>query len=131
VDKTNLSIISGLIEDKLSDYVKSEQPLELTENLNELLFELKDELEAALKEFMPLAVEAEKINKSKPKLTDKTIMLELLAKLEPLLKDSDADCLNLLDEISAIPGAEHLADQIEEYDFKYALEALENLKKEL
>ena len=53
---------------------------------------------------------------------------ELFEKLEPLLKDRNAECMNLLDEIRVAPGAEELAHQIEEYDFKNALETLSKLK---
>jgi hypothetical protein len=43
----------------------------------------------------------------------------------------DTDCLNFTEDLSGVPGAEELIDQIEGYQYKSALAALEKLRKEL
>jgi PAS domain S-box-containing protein len=53
----------------------------------------------------------------------------LLIKLEPMLKSRNSECLTLLDDIRSIPGTETLAEQIESYDFKLAIQTLAELKK--
>jgi CheY-like chemotaxis protein len=56
-------------------------------------------------------------------------VLTLIEKLEPLLRSRNSECINLLDDIRAIPGAEGLALQIEKYNFKLAAQTLAELKK--
>jgi len=46
-----------------------------------------------------------------------------------MLENINPECVNLLDEIRAIPGAEELARQIEDYDFEAAAQTLEILTK--
>jgi hypothetical protein len=58
-------------------------------------------------------------------------MLEILDKLEPLVKNKDTDCMSLVDDLYSVPGAEELINQIEGYKYKQALTTLENLRKEI
>ena len=58
-------------------------------------------------------------------------ILALFDKLEPMLKTRNTACLKLLPDIITIPGAESLAQQIEKYNFRQAIEALEELKDNL
>jgi PAS domain S-box-containing protein len=53
----------------------------------------------------------------------------LLQKLEPMLKSRNPDCLKMLNDIRSIPGTETLAGQIEKYDFKLAIQTLNELMK--
>jgi mRNA-degrading endonuclease toxin of MazEF toxin-antitoxin module len=53
----------------------------------------------------------------------------LFEKLEPMLENVNPECAALLDEIRAVPGADELARQIEDYDFESAAEMLAELKK--
>jgi len=62
-------------------------------------------------------------------LTDVNAPQSLLSKLEKLLKESNADCLSLIDDLRNIPGSEKLIEQIEEFDFKPALQTLAELRK--
>ena len=39
--------------------------------------------------------------------------------------------MDLLDELRAVPGAEELIKKIENFDFKYAVKILEELRKNL
>jgi CheY-like chemotaxis protein len=52
----------------------------------------------------------------------------LLEQLEPMLRYRNPECLNLLDDIRALPGAEELALQVEDLDFKQALVTLAALR---
>jgi CheY-like chemotaxis protein len=47
---------------------------------------------------------------------------DLLIKLESMLKSRNPEWLTLLDDIHAIPGTDLLAEQIEKYDFKLAIQ---------
>jgi PAS domain S-box-containing protein len=53
----------------------------------------------------------------------------LFQKLEPMLKSRNPECLKMLNDIRTIPGTEALADQIEKYDFKLAIQTLAELMK--
>jgi len=48
-----------------------------------------------------------------------------------MLKNSNPDCMMMLDEIRSIPGAEDLAQQIEDFDFKKAAATLSMLKERI
>jgi hypothetical protein len=45
-----------------------------------------------------------------------------------MLKACDAKCMNMLDELRAIPETEELVQNIEEYDFEKAYELLINIR---
>ncbi|MDR0455899.1 MAG: response regulator [Treponema sp.] len=53
----------------------------------------------------------------------------LFIKLDSLLKSRNPECLTLLDDIRSIPGTDTLAEQMEKYDFKLAIQTLTELKK--
>jgi len=55
----------------------------------------------------------------------------LFEKLEPMLESYNSECVNLLDEIRAVPGTEDLTRQIEDYDFESAAQTLAELKRGL
>ena len=86
---------------------------------------LKNELTRVVKELASLLDEP--AAKNNP-LNNEQIRA-LFAKLEPLLKSRNSSCINLLADIRAVPGAEKLAQQIEEYDFKLADVTFAELKK--
>jgi len=50
--------------------------------------------------------------------------------LEPMLENINPACVELLDQIKAVPGAGELAARIEDYDFEEAAAALAALKNE-
>jgi len=54
---------------------------------------------------------------------------EIFDELEPLLKDSDFDCLSFVERLKPIEGCEALTGQIESLDFRQALETLAKLKE--
>jgi len=121
IGKKQLQSIAAVVETMLS------------EGKNLLTEEQKNSLEAELKsvlcELAPLIAEV------KPQQREEAVgaerMLELIEKLEPLLKNNDTESLSFLDELYAVPEASELARQIEEYEFKLATAILEDLKKRL
>ena len=60
---------------------------------------------------------------------NKEQVLELLNKLEPMVKTRETGCYDFLDDLRGVEGAIELAQHIENFDFKLAAGALEELKK--
>ncbi|MCL2754417.1 MAG: transporter substrate-binding domain-containing protein [Oscillospiraceae bacterium] len=86
---------------------------------------LETELKAVLTELAPLA---EKHNSREIKqITDKAAIHEILARLEPMLRAKNPGCEDMLDEVQSIPGSENLVSYMKNYNFKEALQALEEL----
>ena len=54
----------------------------------------------------------------------------LFERLETMLVNINPECVNLIDEIRSVPGAEELALKIEDYDFESAARTLVELKKD-
>jgi PAS domain S-box-containing protein len=91
---------------------------------------LKSELEQVLNELRPLLSEnAAEATAAQALNIEQSV--ELLEKLKPMLENINPECVNLLDSIRAIPGAEELVRQIEDYDFEAAAVTLVELKKEM
>jgi len=67
--------------------------------------------------------------KSAEELSDSVEEQKVFDELEPLLRDSDFDCLSLLDRIRVIKGSELLITQLESLDFGQALETLAKLRE--
>ncbi|MCL2183758.1 MAG: ATP-binding protein [Chitinispirillia bacterium] len=65
------------------------------------------------------------------KAIDKKQALELIGKLEPLLENSDSECLEIIDGLRSISATKKLIEQVEDYDFDLALETLYTIKREL
>ena len=123
VGKPKLVKAAAEIETLLTGHSGSEAP----SIPDEILSRLKTELDLVLKEFAPLFDEFNSRETRSP-LSGEQI-LALFEKLEPMLRERDTDCLDLLDDILAIPGAESLAKHIEKCEFKSAANALDELKK--
>ena len=90
---------------------------------------LKTELISVLDELKLLFDES--MQQEKPQTLDTAQMLALFEKLEPMLENINPECVALLEDIRAVPGAEKLAQQIEDYDFESAAGTLVALKKKL
>jgi len=54
--------------------------------------------------------------------------LDLLDRLEQALRDHEYDCISLIDDLHLIPGSDKLIGQIENFDFRHALESLSELR---
>ena len=89
---------------------------------------LETELKLVLEELILLRTETEASTVCKS-LNQKQV-LALFDQLETLLKNMNPVCVNLVDDLCAVPGTGELARQIENYDFNIALETLAELKKE-
>jgi PAS domain S-box-containing protein len=88
---------------------------------------LEAEMKTVLEELAPLMLED--ASKQVEKITDAAKVLEILRKLEPMLKDRNPECEDLIDEIRAIPNAEELVLQTERFNFKKAIEEFDKVKK--
>ena len=93
------------------------------------LLSLETELSSVLERLERLLVDTEESEKTK--LTDKDKILEILNKLEPLIKGRKSECMYMLDDIRQIPDAEELAGYVEDFDFKHAMTELERIKSNL
>jgi len=96
---------------------------------DKLKHELETELKLVLDKLEPLRHKQKTIKTPETVEVDK--ILELFDKLEPLLKNSDTECMKLLDELYAVPGTGELVKQIEDYEYKRALASLKRIKKKL
>jgi CheY-like chemotaxis protein len=89
---------------------------------------LETELTLALDEMEPLSDVPSVKQKSEP-LSEKQT-LKLFEELEFMLENINPECIRLVDDIRAVPGAELLAEQVENFEFESAAVTLEGLKKE-
>jgi len=85
------------------------------------------ELRATLEKLAPLLVEDKE--KHTEEISEKSIVLDILDSLEPLLIERRPECLNYIDKLRAVPGAESLVKQVEDLEFKQAIEELSKLKE--
>jgi len=88
------------------------------------------ELALVLEELQPLLLDELAARENTPTLNTEQIST-LFEKLELLLEDRNADCINHLADIRAVPGAERLTQHIENIDFESAILTLNELKKRL
>jgi PAS domain S-box-containing protein len=90
---------------------------------------LKTELTQVLEELKPLLEDPSK--QEKPQMLDTEQTLALFEKLGPMLEKVNPECVDLLSAIRAVSGAEELARQIENYNFKAAAKTLAELKNKM
>jgi CheY-like chemotaxis protein len=83
---------------------------------------LENELNGVLEELKPLLAESPNSVVSESLNSEQTPLL--FAKLESMLENINPECIDLLDEIRAVPGTEALVKQIENYDFETAARTL-------
>ena len=109
IGKTGLQNAAAKIESLLKEglYPGEEQMNSLKAELNEVLDELKPLLDEA----------ASQADAGNPDTENARALFERLA---PMLENINPECVNMLDEIRAIPGTQELARQIEDYDFESA-----------
>jgi len=99
-----------------------------SENVSEPDLErLCSELKAVLDNLAPLVDEED--GKIHNKISDPDKIRGILEELEPMLIKRNPLCMDLLDDIKSIPGADKLAIYVDEFDFINALEELQRLKK--
>jgi signal transduction histidine kinase/CheY-like chemotaxis protein len=56
---------------------------------------------------------------------------DLIEKLEPMLNSGNPECLDMANDLRAIPGCEWLVQQMEDFDFEAALSTLVEIKKRM
>ncbi|MCL2222631.1 MAG: response regulator [Oscillospiraceae bacterium] len=94
-----------------------------------LLFELGNELDRVIMHIGETSNDDE-VSKDVDAL-GKDESLALLSELQPLLESQNADCLDLLDELMKIPGADELHELVSALDFVGALDILRKMKESL
>ncbi|MDR3013362.1 MAG: response regulator [Chitinispirillales bacterium] len=117
IDETMLQKAAAKVEDSL----KNGKNFVSDEKMNIL----KKELTFVLEGLKPMLDTSEKIKKT---LNPEEISA-LFEKLEPMLVNINPGCVNMLDDLRAIPEMEKLVRQIENYEFDFAAETLAKLKK--
>jgi PAS domain S-box-containing protein len=119
IGATKLQNASEMVENSLAS-----GKIPIDERLLDLL---RVELTQVLEDLKPL------LNEPAPqaarKAADPEQAAALFERLEAMLANRNPECANLIDAVRAVPGTEKLARQMEEYDFKPALETLSELKK--
>jgi len=91
--------------------------------------ELEMQMDAVLAEHKDAAQESEiPVDVGEP--LDSLAALELIDVLEPLLKGRNTDCLTYVDSLRSIAGSETLIKQMENFDFRAAMNTLAEIKKE-
>jgi CheY-like chemotaxis protein len=118
IGKTELQVIARKIESLLNDGI-----IPPKEDINNL----KNELMLVLEDLKPL------YNESAQKETSHSLsagyVLSLFEKLGIMLEKLNPECIELLDEIRAIPDAGELAQQVDDFEFESAAKTLAELKK--
>gem|GEM_PF-4634816 len=89
---------------------------------------LEAELSAVLMEFRPLCSVGDIAQNSE--VLDLSQQNELVEVLLPLLKKGDPECLQYVDKLRAVSGSGELIHKMQKFDFKTALEMLENCTRE-
>ena len=83
------------------------------------------ELKYALDELKPFAFEAAVPARAEP--MDSKQARQLLGRLEQMLENINPECVDLLEDIHAIPGTDELSRRIRDYDFESAAQELSGL----
>ena len=119
IGKPGLQSAAAKIEAKLKEGI-----IPFTKQLDSL----EVELNAVLEELKPLL--DEQAAQSEKDYLNYMQILELIGKLEPMIENINPECMELIGNIRAIPGAGALADAIEIFDFEAAGKELAKLKSE-
>jgi CheY-like chemotaxis protein len=129
--KSNAGLLGKTVLQKTAEEI--EYSLEDGKNhvTAEQLNRLEAELQSVLDELEPLVKETES-RQAPVEALNKEEALELLTELKPLLESGNPECMKHVDALRGIPGSgEHmvqmLIQQINDLDFKQALETLEEL----
>jgi len=90
---------------------------------------LKEELQSVLDNLSPLIYE--KSNDTTEKITDKAVIRVILDELDNTLISNETSSRKMLDVIRAIPGADLLAQKVDDFEFEQARIELSRLKESL
>jgi len=124
--KSNAGQLGKVILQHAAGEVEESLKNEKNQTSNDQMEKLKNELNTVLTELIPLVQKSpDKIDK----IPDDIEIQVLFDDLEFLLNDDNSDCLKLTGDLLKIPGTEELVKQIEDFEFKKALETLIELKE--
>jgi HPt (histidine-containing phosphotransfer) domain-containing protein len=123
--KTRLRNIAGEIEKHLAENLAGK----IIRITPQQLDALDAELAAVLAELLPLVNESAAVAFLADGMLTAAEALKLLDELEPLLKGKDVGSLEYIDKLRQMEGSEYMIKQIEDFDFKEALETLKQLKR--
>ena len=126
---------AGQIGEKRLQEVAAEVESMLSEGKNRLsnvmTKMLESELNLVLDKLAPFLIEDEKeASEAAEPLTPEQIS-EIIEKLEPMLSGYSTECVDMIDEVRRLPGADELARCIDDFEFKQALIELAKVKEEL
>ena len=117
LNKTLLQKAAGEVENNLRDRHNLVTPRQMET--------LKTELNAVIAALSPLVRES--VQPVSSEMPDTDSVREMLEKLEVLLKEGDAECLNFIRQLQMIPESQELIQQINNFDFDPALKTLATL----
>jgi CheY-like chemotaxis protein len=121
IGKTGLQGIAAEVEALLKNGVSSIPA--------DIMNTLETELARVLEELQPLLDEYAAKREDKQLNVEQT--LALFEKIKPLLEKINPGVIDLLDDVRAIPGAEALANQIENFEFGSAVDTLAQLRERI
>jgi len=130
--KTRLQKASEIVESRLrdGDNNASEQEMMI---LEEELYAVIEEFRSEVMESNESTSEANReellAKEYKERQLDTKGKSKLFRELEPVLRDSDPECLQFIDRLQLVPESEDLIQRIEAFDFKSAMQALSKLKE--
>jgi len=119
--------LAGLIHEPTLAQIAAQFEQVLTSGKKPEADQLSD-LESELNSVLASIGESEMVTFGDEVLLDKEDAVALLDKLELSLASQNTDCINLLDALRAIPQSGELCRQIEDFNFRVALEALIKLR---
>jgi len=128
--KSNAGQLGKVVLQRAASTVESNLKSGVNKVTPEQLLNLKTELNTVLAEIAPFADELLPVDVDIEQLDAKAAR-SLLDELEPLLIDNDSDCITYIGRLRGIPGSETLIRQIDNFDFKPAIESLNLLRQGL
>ena len=123
IGRSSLQKAAADIEARLKDGKNPADPQQLAL--------LKTELDAVLEELAPLVNDEDESGSRQPAVLEPDKALELLERLEIMLKSGNTECVRLTGALRDVEGSELLIQQIENFDFDSACSTLAGLKNEL
>jgi signal transduction histidine kinase/DNA-binding response OmpR family regulator/HAMP domain-containing protein len=102
-----------------------------SEHLKEQMNALEKELNTALNELATLTDNTGKRKKTDGESFNRENALKLLKTLDSLLEADSFDSLNIVNDLSMIPGTEDLVSQVENMKFKKARDTLASIRRQL
>jgi signal transduction histidine kinase/CheY-like chemotaxis protein len=129
--KSNAGQLGKVTLQKAAEAVESRLKDKENKLTSQQITDLKRELKKVLDEYAPMVAEK---SDSTPQLPEATTSIndeftkEILDELKPLLISGNPESLTYVGNLRTIAGTEKVIESMENYDFKLALEALEELE---